>query len=278
MQVYNKYLDQQVAGTEVDAHGEKRTKEFFEKLINSYPPRLPLTQQHDMSKETLGYLENFRLIPSKNVQGEWSLIADIYITSDDIDEALKGFSISVTETIGGNTTSPKYYVHLPFPLYNDKEFIESLIGSDKDLLVGKLIKKSVDPVAIGLITASVALILGPEWDIQYKRHVRPAMGKLLEHIPKLLQRNVSPDLIQHVVGKLDEAIKVYFIPDRRDIIGSYEEKYILQAIGEVGEFLNGDSKAGITGVGMIKLYFDRDNRKYILFHVQYLDGADVQIA
>lgn len=278
MPVYKKHLDQIIAGTQVDGHGEKRSKEFFETMLSKSPQRLPLNQQHDMRKKSLGYLENFRLVPSANEADEWNLIADIYITSDDIDDALKGFSFSTLETIGGNTTSPLCYVHLPFPMYNDKKFIAELIDSDDELLVGKWIKKSIDPVTIGLVTTGIALFLGPEWDIQYKSRVRPAMSKLLSHIPKLIEKDVSPDLIQHVVGYLEEKIKVYFVPDRNDVIGSYQEDHILSAIGVVRDFLDSDDKSKITGVEMAKLYFDKQNKLYVLFHVQYLDGEDIHVA
>lgn len=278
MPIYRKHLDQIIAGTRVDGHGEKVSKEFFEKMISHYPPRMPLNQQHDMRKETLGCLENFRIVPSASEAGEWDVIADIYITSDDIDDALKGFSFSATETIGGNTSSPLCYVHLPFPLYKDEKFIADLIDSDDDLLVGKWIKKSIDPVTIGLVATGIALFLSPEWDIQYKSHVRPAMIKLLGHIPKLLEKEVSPDLVQHVVGHLDETIKVYFVPDRGDVIGSYQEHHILQAIRVVKDYLSVDAKAKIKGVEMAKLYFDKSKNLYILFHIQYLDGTDVHIA
>ena len=278
MPVYRKHLDQIIAGTQVDGHGEKRSKEFFESLISSYPQRMPLNQQHDMRKETLGYLENFRLVPSASEADEWNVIADIYITSDDIDDALKGFSFSALETIGGNTTSPLYYVHLPFPVYNDEEFIAGLIDSDDEILVGKWIKKSIDPVTIGLVATGIALFLGPEWDIQYKSRVRPAMEKLLSLIPKLIEKDVSPDLIQHVVGNLEETIKVYFVPDRNDVVGSYQERHILPAIGVVRDFLASDDKSKITGVEMAKLYFDKQKNLYTLFHVQYLDGSDIHVA
>lgn len=276
--VYRKYLEQIIAGTQVDRHGEKISKEFFERMLASYPQRLPLSQQHDLKKETLGYLENFRLIPSEEKDGEWNVIADIYITSDNIDEALKGFSFSALETIGGNRTSPLCHIHLPFPTYDDDEFIKDLINSDDDLLVGKWIKKAVDPTTIGLVATGIALFLGPEWDIQYKSCVRPAMEKLLGHIPKLIEKEVSPDLVQHVVGHLEETIKVYFVPERSDVVGSYQEHHILPAIGVVRDFLEKDDKSKITGVEMAKLYFDKKRDLYVLFHVQYLDGLDIHIA
>lgn len=278
MSTLREHLDQIIASTQVDRHGEKRSKEFFEKLLSSYPERLPLHQQHNMRKETLGYLENFRLVPCEDQADEWSVIADIYITSDDIDEALKGFSYSAVETIGGNTDSPLCFIHLPYPLYNDNEFIEELIVSDDQLMVGKYIQKALDPLSVGLIATGVALFLGPEWDIQYKSRVRPAMSKLLNHIPKLIEKNVSPELIQHVVGYSEEVIKVYFIPDRNNVVESYQEHHILPAITVVKNFIGTDDKSKIVGVEMAKLFFDKSKGSYELFHIQYLDGSDVSVA
>jgi len=122
------------------------------------------------------------------------------------------------------------------------------------------------------------LFLSPEWDIQYKNRIRPAMEKLLKFLPCLTSKNISPDLIQHVAGHLGEAVKVYFVPDRKNIKDSYKEKYILQALKEVEVFINKDEKSRVTGLEMVKLYFNIENKKYILFHVQYLDGADINIA
>ena len=278
MPIYKKYLDQIISGTKEDLHGEKRTKEHLESLVSNYPKRMPLNQQHDMQKETLGYLENFRVVSDKTDKSEWSLIADIYVTSDDIDEALKGFSISFFETIGGNTESPLYYIHLPYPLYNDTSLVSDLISSDKELLVGKWVKKAVDPITIGLVATGIALFLSPEWDIQYKKLVRPQMEKLIGHVSNLLDNDITVDLVQHVVGHLDESIKVYLIPDRNNEIESLHEDLILDALKMTEEFLNGDNKSKITGVDMMKFYFESSKRKYVLFHVQYLDGTDVHIA
>lgn len=278
MPVYHKYLNQIVAGTHIDEQGEKMTKQIFEKLISSSAPKMPLHQHHDMGRKTLGYLENFKLVPDKKHKAEWNVIADVYITSDNIDEALNGFSFSMLETVGGNTEAPLFYIHLPYPVYNDIEFIESLIREDDDLLVGKWVKKALDPIMIALITTGIALFFAPEWDIQYKKRIRPAMERLLKFVPIISEKKVSVDLIQHVVGHLEEKVKVYFVPDRSDIIGSYKEEYILSALKDVEEFLNSDIKAKVTGIEMVKLYFDKMKSKYLLFHVQYLDGADSHIA
>ena len=275
MPVHRKFSGQIIAGTRMDGHGERRSKEFFEHLIASFPPRTPLHQQHDMAAETLGYMENFRLVPDKNEPDEWNVIADVYLTSDNIDEALRGFSYSALETIGGNVESPLYYVYLPYPTYNDAAFISELISEESELLAGRWIKKALDQsTLIGLIATGVALSLSPEWDIQYKENIRPAIKRLLSFVPRLKEKGVSPDLIQCAVGHHGEAIQVYFIPDRSDEIGSFSDEHLLAGLNTVKVFLNIDNKSKSVGVARIKLYFDKLRYRYVLFHVQYLDGTD----
>ncbi len=277
MQEYNVFKNQIISSTETDGHGEKRSKDFFEKLIEKIPNKMPLHQHHDMSQRTLGYMENFKLIPHKSQEDEWFLIADVYIDSDDIDEAVKGFSYSLLETIGGNTTNPLYYIHLPYPMYNDEKFIQELINDEERLLVGRWVKKALDPNTIGLIGTGLVLLISPEWDIQYKTRIRPAMEELFKFIPKLLSKGISPDLVQHIRGNLDEQIQLYFVPQRDNEIESYSEELIYNAINDAKDFLYNDIKAHSNGVQRIKFYLDPTLNKYILFHVQYLNGEDINI-
>jgi hypothetical protein len=277
MRKYNTFKNQIVSGTETDGHGEKRPKEFFEELILNMPKRIPLGQQHDMAKKTVGYMEKFKLIPHTSLKDEWHLIADVYITTNNINEALKGFSYSTLETIGGNTTNPLYYIHIPYPMYNDKKLIQELIESDNELLVGKWVKKALDPVTIGLMSTGLVLLIAPEWDIQYKTKIRPALERLFKFIPKLLENGISPDLIQHIRGNLDEEIQLYFVPDRDNVIKSYNEELIFNAMNDVRDYLYNDTKSHTIGVQRVKFYLDTITNKYMLFHIQYLDGTDINI-
>ncbi len=274
---YYQYNDQIITSTNVDSHGEKRPREFFERLIDSAPPKIPLGQQHDMKNETVGYLENLRLVPDKINDTEWNLIANVFITSDNLDEALRGFSYSVLETIGGNTSNPVYYIHIPYPMYNDDNFIEELINEEERLLVGRWVKKALDPLTIGLIATGVVFILGPEWDIQYKQNLRPKIERLFKFIPQLLKKGISPDFIQHVTGNMGEKIQIYFVPDRSNIYESYDTELLFLALQKTKNFLDNDFKSNHIGVERIKFYFDKDIKRYKLFHVQYLNGEDINI-
>jgi len=278
VQKYRIYKSQIIAGTKEDSQGEKYSYDFFEDLVSQLPNRLPLNQQHDMRLETAGYLENFRLVPDDEEDGEWNVVADVYTTSTEIGRSLRGFSFSTIVNVWGKTSSPSCFIHLPYPLYRDEEFIDELITSDGDLCVGKWIKKSADPLTIGLIATAVALLLAPEWDIQYKNRVRPAMEKLLGHAKKILKKDVSLDLIQHVIGHQGENVKVYFVPDRGAELDCFSEALILKALRRVKEHMDADSKGKHIGFELIKLYYDKAQGQYVIYHVQYRDGSDVHIA
>lgn len=278
MQEYKIFRSQIIAGTKEDSQGEKYSFDFFEDMVKALPDRLPLNQQHDMRRDTAGYIENIRLVPDDKDTGEWNVIADVYTTSTEIGKSLRGFSFSTAVKVWGQTDSPSYFIYLPYPLYKDEKLIDRLIDTDGDLCVGKWIKKCADPLTIGLVATAVALFLAPEWDIQYKKRIRPAMGKLMDHAKKILSKDVSIDLIQHVVGQQGENIKVYFVPERGAEIDSFKEKNILKALHEVKDYMSQDSKGKHVGFETIKLYFEKTYDKYVIYHVQYRDGSDIHIA
>lgn len=274
MAIYNQFMNQIIATTLTDAHGEKRSKQFYEELLKSFPQKLPLHQHHDMLLETIGYAENFRLVPDNEHPNEWNFIGDIYITTDDLDEALQGISFSSAEPFAGNMDNPSYAVYLPYPLYNNEEFINELVQENSELLVGKWLQKALDPTSVGLIISGVALVLAPEWDIQYKKHIRPILGKILKLLPKLLDKNIAVDLIQCVKGSMNEEIQIYFISDRSRIVESYHDECIFSAFANIQRYLDNNMKAESVGIRRIKMYYDTTEKKYKMFHIEYLDGSD----
>jgi hypothetical protein len=276
--IYKKYINQTIGSTREDLHGERMSKEFLEKIAADWGRRKPLHQHHDMSKETIGYMENFRVVPDEECDGEWCLKADIYITSDNVDEAMRGFSYSYIEVVWGNKKNYKHAIYLPYPHYNDESFITELLSSSEDLAVGKLIQKQLEPLTIGLITTSIAFLLGPEWANTYNKHVRPRIKSLFSYIPKLKKKNISPEFYQHVQGLKGEVFQVHYIPDRSKEIESLNDEYIYEGLKLVDKFINEDAKSRSIGVKRIKLYFDSMSSAYKLFHVEYIDGTDLHIA
>lgn len=277
VQIYNQFIDQVIAGTSVDLHGEKYSKEFFEEMIESTPDRMPLHQHHDMSKEVLGYLENFRLVLNAD---EWNVIADIYITAETVDDVFKGFSFSSTRSMAGNIERPVYNIYLPYPHYNDSNFVDDLVNIDSELMVGKWIKKGLTGLEIGLIATGIAVIVAPEWDIQYRSHVRPALIKLFSFLPKLKEKNIPVDLVQQVEHG-PHLVQLYFTPDRSSSESeaeSFKEQYFIYAYETAIKFLVSDPKSNSVGAHRLKLYFDSKAKSYKVFHIQYLDGTDVNVA
>jgi len=275
--VYNQFIDQVIAGTSEDLHGEKYSKEFFEELIESAPNRMPLHQHHNMSKDVLGYLENFRLVPNED---EWNVIADIFVTAETVDDSFKGFSFSTTQSMAGNLKKPTHNIYLPYPHYNDLEFVNELVSSDSDLMIGKWIKKGFTGLELGLIATGIAVIVGPEWDIQYRNKVRPALVKLFTFLPKLNAKEIPVDLVQHIEYG-SNLVQLYFTPDRsspESEAESFNEKYFIKAYETAIDFLSTDSKSNSVGVERIKLYFDSYTKSYKVFHIQYLDGLDESVA
>ncbi len=272
------YKDQIIAGTRIDSQGERRPKEYFEELIKSFPARSPLNQQHDMRLETVGYLENFRVVQDTEDESEWNVIADVFLTKGDLDSALKGFSYSALEHLASNAPKPYVSVHLPYPLYNDEAYIRSLLDEVPGLLVGRWVKKAADPTTISLVAALIVLVVRPEWEIQYKENIRPAILKAIELIKGLREKGSSADLLQHVRGNIGEDVQLLFVPDRANEDASFSEAAIFSAVSAAIAFLQTDEKSKNVGVQRIRFYFDLGKRRYVLFHVQYLDGTDTHHA
>lgn len=223
-------------------------------------------------------MENFRIVEAEDAPGEWNVIADIYVTSGTVDEALKGFSYSATEHMASNAPSPDVSVHLPYPVYNEQDFIKELLADIPSLLVGRWVKKSVDPATIGLVGALVVLLVRPEWEIQYKENIRPNIVKAIGIVSRLRKKGISSNLHQHVRGHTGEDVLLLFVPDREYEEASFSEPAIKLAIAEAVAFLIRDDKSTSIGVERIRFFYDVPTRKYVLFHVQYLDGTDVHHA
>ncbi|EPC7293661.1 hypothetical protein ACR2S0_004440 [Vibrio vulnificus] len=277
MENFKVIKNQIIAGTGLYNHGESYSKEFFEELLELTPNRMPLHTQHVMGAKTSGFLENFRLVPHGD---EWVVIADVYIEKGSVNPDLKGFSFSATKKMAGNLERPVYNIYLPYPYYNDQAFIDELLSNEPDLMVGKWIKKGLTGLEIGLIASAICLIVAPEWDIQYKNHVRPALVKVISYIPKLKSKGIPVDLVQQIDFK-GSTIKLYFIPDKTSetlekestSIDCFESGY-RNAIN----FISNDAKCSTVGARMVKVYYDSSDKEYKVFHIQYNDGTDEHIA
>ncbi|MBI5773996.1 MAG: hypothetical protein HZA89_09680 [Verrucomicrobia bacterium] len=277
MKPYKVIKGQIVSGTREDSQGERRSKEFLEKLASPPNKRVPLSQHHDMSKETIGYLENFRVEADPNQAGEWFLKADVFFTTDSIDEALKGFSYSLTEVFTGNRVNPIGELHLPFPFYNDKELIKEFLSTEPAVAIGKWHKKAADGGTTALIIAVATFMLKPAWETVYKELVEPHVKKLGELIPKLKSKGLSPHFVQVLRRPTGEKFGVYFIPQHGKEEFCLSPEKIKAGIGELDRFSKSDPKVSAVGIHTARMLFDSKLQQYRIIHIQYGDGTDVNL-
>lgn len=269
-----KILGQIIATTKEDLHGEIRPREVFEQLIASYPKKMPIHQQHNMSLDPIGHMENLRVESDPSDSDHFVVRADIYLTSDDVNPNYNGFSLSFLETIYTPRGNPSHRIYLPFPLYNDEEFNNNLIENHPNIVLGKLVQKSLsNELIIGLVGTAIALLFGPEWDIQYRARVRPSLIQLVEIIRKINRKGASVNLMQVVLGPKDEEIQIVFIPRRGSEVECLNPELIEDGLRNAYKFLTEDSKSVHTGVCRIKLYFGENSSRFYLLNAEYRDGT-----
>ena len=268
---------QHVASTNLDLHGEKFSKEALEKYAQS-TKRIPLHQSHDMSKETVGYIENFRVESDPGNANEWVLNADVHYIVDNIDEnAFGGFSIAIPEIFAGNQENPENEIYLPFPFYNDAAFVNSLSAEFPDCSIGKWRRKKAGPLETALIVNVVALLLKPVWDDLYKETISPHVRRLLKIISHLNKKNISSEFVQGLFGPHGESIGAYFIPIKGRENCCLSEIKIIEGLKVAHQILFSDKKALSVGTKTIKLLFDAKTDSFKVIHIEYADGSDVNI-
>jgi hypothetical protein len=208
------FKDQVLGGTRVDFQDEKIPKHILDSIVSScHGKRQPLNQDHDLTHNSAGYIENIRLIEDVNNTGEWSLIGDVYCDDSDLKVVLGGFSISYLDVTDKLSPSPDFLVYLPYPYYSDKSVIEA-VSADSNVNVGRWVKKGADPATIAIIGATAVFILKPVWEDLYKIQIAP---KIYTYFSKkhdeFKSRKISTDLIQ-MVEYNGKDIQVILIPIR----------------------------------------------------------------
>jgi len=185
---------QPVASTHVDMHGEQLTLEHLKAIALSVPPIAPINNNHDMGLAPIGEMKKFRIIEDPNSPGDYLLVCDVKY--DDEAEGIPSGGLSWSFLEGGiaNSKVHEFEIYLPFPAYNDDTLIGELLSSDANLLVGKWIKKSADPLSIALI----AIFAPPIWNSIYKIVFRNKVESFLQSVkdrwPKRLGINISIEL------------------------------------------------------------------------------------
>lgn len=266
-------VDQTLASTNVDAQGERLSRTFLQHYCSSMGNRRhPIHHQHDMSRPTVGYVENHRLVPDEANLGEWKLIGNVYLHDGVAESDARGFSISGVEMLLEPPTADAKLL-LPYPHYNDQALIDAFT-SDSRLAVGRWIKKGSGELEWGLLFGSLfAFVFTPIWDDLYKRKIAPRIDALLTaYLKNARPRGLSAQVLQ-VVDFHESEVQVLFIPspDREDLCLRSDK--ILDGLRLVEKFLREDRKASDVGVHRIVLFFNESISGYALHRIEYSDAS-----
>jgi hypothetical protein len=273
----SKFVDQPLASTNLDSQGERLSviflRQFYERMVGR---RFPVHQQHDMSKRVAGYIENVRLVADRRNSGEWQLIGDVFVECGTINDILGGFSISGTEVLFCPEAASAL-IYLPFPHYNDSEFIAELL-SDPELTVGKWIKKEAIPLGWVMLGSVIAFAITPVWDDVYKRKIAPRIDKLIERLlPRFQEKGLKIELVQ-IVLFLGAEVEVRIIPSANSNSSSLRSEGVHGGLKVVVDFLETDQKSNIVGVSRVVIFHDDSIPAYRLHRVEYADGDVVHLA
>ena len=271
-----KIIGQVLGGTNLDQQGEKLTRSFLNDFCQEAKgKKIPLHQHHDMSKETVGYFENLRLIKCINDPNEWTLIADVYVKEGFLDEAIGGFSISGTELLYAPDL-PECLLYLPFPEYNQDKLLDYFISLE-NIQLNKWIKKSVDPVSSALFIASMSIVITPIWDDIYKRKIAPRIESFMDKCwPKLKEKNLGLEHIQ-VVNYNDNEIQVRFIGEKGKEEICYSSLTIQGALSVAIKTIKAENK-DYDPILRVVLLYNTANHSYVTYRIEFSSGEVVHFA
>lgn len=87
---------QVVAGTGVDVHGERLSREELERLVAAWDDHVPTGVNHDLSLAPVCRTFHPRIVLRRN--GEWVMVVDVEVFDEDSFAKFGGFSISFSRT------------------------------------------------------------------------------------------------------------------------------------------------------------------------------------
>lgn len=264
-----KFNNQILAGTRLDSQGEKIPKEVLDNFAMRYSnSTMPLNQEHDLSLDVAGHVENLRVVSDPDIQGEWCLVGDVVCDSSLIKNFLGGFSISFLEILKKSNKSAEFYLYLPHPYYKDDLFLDELF-EEGYVSVGRWAKKSGDPVSIALIGFSsfVAFLIKPVWDDLYKTQIAPKIYDFFNRkFKKLKDKNITIQLVQKVKYG-NRYLDIYFLP----IPGKEEACFNLEAVAEGMRIAHSTIVSidfELISYSKIFLKFDEEKKSYIVLRCE----------
>lgn len=262
-----KYPNSILATTNEDSHGERFSREQLQLLVDACSGRMPLNVEHDLGKPSVAHIENLRL---EKHGDEYRVVGDI--TSETPLEPMRGLSISAT-SIMYEPEQGIVHCYLPYPAYKDPGII-GMLKAEGDVVIGRLQRKGLTGTEVGLIAAVLAVLVGPEWDIQYRQRVRPQICRALSLIKsKLSGHRVDADLTQKLRIQ-DRDVSLVLIPDRTSLTSGQDIHAIDKAIDRAVIFIQQHERRDIRRLRSV--YYPNKGR-YEIINVEYTDGCDLNI-
>ena len=262
--------DQTLAGTRIDSQGERNPKEALDSFASQYAGRrMPLNQQHDLSLASPGYAENLRVIADEDSPGDWRLVGDVTFDGD----SFGGFSISFLEILRHSTSQDKFHLYLPYPHYNDPQFVEALF-EEGYISVGRWAKKAADPATVALVGAVFIFFIKPVWEDLYKTQIAPLIYDFFKRkMGKLKEKKIDVQLVQYVVYNNFE-VQVLLLPVKGREEECFDTDTTNAAMKKVHAQLTSEG-AGSIPPSKIFLQYDSAERVYKIHRIENKDGSIV---
>jgi hypothetical protein len=266
------FQDQIIAGTRIDAHGERNLKEMLEAFASKFAgSRQPINQNHDMSLVSPGHMENLRVVPDPLSPGDWNLIADLDYDSEKVSIPIGGFSISFLEIIRQSDSLELFQVFLPYPHYADLSLLDEIF-SEGYISVGRWAKKSAETDTIALVSTVIVALLTPLWNNIYEEKIAPHVSQFfLRKFSVLKAKKINADFVQHIEYG-GNSVEVHFIPSRGRESQCFGIAKTTAAMLMVHEYLFA-LEINHVAVRKIILQFKDSDDEFKFIRIEYTDGT-----
>lgn len=261
-----------VASTHVDLHGESLSLEQLQIIACSSPPIVPLNVNHDMSIHPCGEMTNFRIVKDPKSEGHFFLVCDAKYDSEAPVTNFGGFSWSFLEGMYANSESPEFELYLPYPQYKNHELVDSLLATKVNLMVGKWVKKSADPLAVGLIVLAAT----PFWNSIYKVLLQSKVEALLSGISSKWPTQVPIDIsFELPVDYYSPKPTATLSPDRSSGISALHTA--TSGIDVAMDFCAVDYTYSGKPISKLRLSYNSAESKYQVKTVEYQSGETLLV-
>jgi hypothetical protein len=261
-----------LAGTRVDAHGERNQVDWLHRFADMYAgKRMPMNQAHDLSLGSPGYIENLRVLPDESSAGDWCLVGDVHFERDGLAIPVGGFSISFLEVLRPSASQDLLHVYLPYPHYNDEAILDEVF-EEGFVSVGRWAKKEADPNTIALVGAVIIAIFTPAWNNLYQSTIAPHIERFFrERFSRLQARGIHADFIQYISYEGRE-VQAILIPLRGQEQQCFAIERTAAAMFKIHEYLVGLERNHVP-IAKVYMKFHVTEGGFRFLRFEYADGT-----